>query len=48
MKLEVGRLDGVFSGDVDYILDTASTRYDADTVTLDRIKKEPSNRADKS
>jgi copper chaperone CopZ len=39
LRREVGKLDGILAVDINYILDTVSIRYDANKLTLDRIKK---------
>jgi hypothetical protein len=35
----IGSLDGISKVDINYILDTVTVTYDANSVTLDQIKK---------
>ena len=39
LKRAIGSLDGISKVDINYILDTVTVTYDADSVTLDQIKK---------
>lgn len=39
LKLEISKLDGVLEVEINYILDTASVRYEADKLTRDQIKE---------
>lgn len=39
LRREVGKLDGILAVDINYILDTVSIRYDANKLTLDRIRR---------
>jgi copper chaperone CopZ len=38
LKRDVGELDGILRIDVNYILDSVSIRYDANKLTLGKIK----------
>jgi copper chaperone CopZ len=38
LRRDVGKLDGILRVDINYILDTVSIRYDADRLTLRKIK----------
>ena len=39
LKREIGKLDGVLEIDINYILDTASIKYEAGKLTRDQIKE---------
>lgn len=38
LRRDVGKLDGILRVDINYILDTVSIGYDADRVTLRKIR----------
>ena len=46
VKRKIGGLDGVLSVEVNYVLDAVSIMYDANKLTLGRIKREIGNRVD--